>query len=291
MDDPSTFPPELQSQLGLLIASNHILHEHSLVDAFGHISIRHPTNPSQYIIAGYDPGAPALMSSSRDFITYHVSDSSPVHPNAPKGYSERFIHGEIFRVHPKVNCVVHSHSDAVLPFTATGMPLRPIYHMAGFLAKHGKTLPPHFIIDGAYAMCAGKHTPDMLIRDALLGTMLALQLKVPEGEEVDGDEEPYLPVVLQPKHGFTCVGSSIQRAVYRAIYTQKNCELVKSALDAAGGKEIEYLSAREAQACAKMNVLCEDKAFRLWLREVEVNPLYRNEEGVPRDLPVGGMGV
>jgi ribulose-5-phosphate 4-epimerase/fuculose-1-phosphate aldolase len=46
-----SIPPELQQQLRLLIRANHILHHHALVDAFGHISIRHPLNRDQYLIA------------------------------------------------------------------------------------------------------------------------------------------------------------------------------------------------------------------------------------------------
>ena len=51
------------TDLQLLVTANHILHYHGLVDAFGHISIRHPLDPDSYIIAAYDPGAPALVSS------------------------------------------------------------------------------------------------------------------------------------------------------------------------------------------------------------------------------------
>jgi hypothetical protein len=90
MSSRMLIPPQLQQQLRLLIRANHILHHHALVDAFGHISIRHPLNKDQYLIAAYDPGAPALVKSAQDFISYWVKDSSPVDPNAPQGYSERY---------------------------------------------------------------------------------------------------------------------------------------------------------------------------------------------------------
>jgi hypothetical protein len=51
MSSRMSIPPELQQQLRLLIRANHILHHHALVDAFGHISIRHPLNRDQYLIA------------------------------------------------------------------------------------------------------------------------------------------------------------------------------------------------------------------------------------------------
>lgn len=77
--------------------------------------------------------APALVESADDLIEYHVLDSSPVNPNAKRGYLERHIHGEIFKRYQDVNCVIHSHSDSVLAYTASGVPLVPVFHMAGFL--------------------------------------------------------------------------------------------------------------------------------------------------------------
>lgn len=77
--------------------------------------------------------APALVASPSDLIHYHVSDSSTVDPNAKKGYSERFIHGEVYNSFPSVNCVIHSHAEDVLPYVVSGVPMRAVYHMAGFL--------------------------------------------------------------------------------------------------------------------------------------------------------------
>jgi ribulose-5-phosphate 4-epimerase/fuculose-1-phosphate aldolase len=279
----SDLPKELKIAFQLLVSANHILHYHGLVDAFGHISIRHPLNPKSYIIAAYDPGAPALVSNRNDFIEYHVEDSEPVHPPQPKGYSERYIHGELFARFPNVQCVIHSHSEAVIPFMTAKVPIRPVFHMAGFLGAEG---PPTFDVTTMYPSLQS-YTSDMLIKSRDLGGMLAQHF----WDSSTPEDTPSTSVVLQHKHGFTCIGDSIQQAIYRAIYMQKNCALLKDAIDIAGGDAaaIQYLKDDEAQACAKMNELTQDKAFRLWLREVEVNPLYRNDEGIPKSLPVGGM--
>ncbi|KAF2260577.1 arad-like aldolase/epimerase [Lojkania enalia] len=280
--DPNYLPKELRTQLQLLISANHILHYHSLVDAFGHISIRDPTNPAHYLIAGYDPGAPALISEFTDFIAYRVETSDALDPNSPKGYSERFIHGEIYKEYASVQCVVHSHSEAVIPFMSAGIQIKPVFHMAGFMGARG---PETFDVTRCYQQLESTNSQqDMLIKNSVLGHHLACAFRGYGGEGV-------LPVVLQHKHGFTCVGGSIQRAVYRAIYLQKNCKLLKDALDLASGDEgkISFLSFDEARDCARMNEATEDKAFRLWLREVQLNPLYQNMEGAPKDLPVGGI--
>jgi hypothetical protein len=84
--------------------------------------------------------APGVVSSSEDLIEYYVADGSTVDPNAKKGYSERFIHGEMFKKFPGVNCVIHSHAEAVLPYVTSGVPLLPVFHMAGFLGEYRRSL-------------------------------------------------------------------------------------------------------------------------------------------------------
>ncbi|USP81895.1 uncharacterized protein yc1106_09169 [Curvularia clavata] len=278
-----SLPPQLQQQLRLLIRANHILHHHGLVDAFGHISVRHPLNKDQYIIAAYDPGAPALVKNISDFNSYWVHDSTPVDKDAPQGYSERYIHGEILRKFPNANCVVHSHSEDVIPFTIgrgtrAPHPVRPVFHMAGFLGQGGASV---FDMERLYGTGRAPTERDLLIKNAVLGEALASHLRVDN------------PVVLQHKHGFTTFGASIEEAVYRAIYTQKNCILLQRAITIAGGdvESVEYLSSEEIKDCAIMNKKTLDKSFRLWLREVQVNRLYQNEEGEPDKVKVSGMKV
>jgi ribulose-5-phosphate 4-epimerase/fuculose-1-phosphate aldolase len=128
------------SQLESLITANHILHYNKVVDAYGHISLRDPSNPDIFFMSG--DKAPALVSSPSDLIQYYVKDSSPVDPKAKKGYQERFIHSEIFKQYPEVNSVVHSHSTAVLPYTMNGVPMKPAFHIAGFLGTCLRSLWP-----------------------------------------------------------------------------------------------------------------------------------------------------
>jgi ribulose-5-phosphate 4-epimerase/fuculose-1-phosphate aldolase len=115
-----------------LITANHILHYHKVVDAYGHISFRSPDDPEVFILSGNR--APALVCSAKDLIEYRVSDSTAVDPKAGRGFLERFIHSEIYKRFPEVHCVVHSHSEDVLPYVvATGIEMKPSFHIAGFL--------------------------------------------------------------------------------------------------------------------------------------------------------------
>ena len=80
--------------------------------------------------------APALVRQPADFVEYNVFDAQSAHGSQTKGFVERYIHSELYKRYPGVMCVVHAHADDVLPFTVSGVPMRAMYHMAGFLG-HG----------------------------------------------------------------------------------------------------------------------------------------------------------
>lgn len=123
--------PKDPSPLKDLISANHILHNHNVVDAYGHISLRNPDNPHTFFIS--HSVAPALVSSPTDIVEYNIEDASPVTKDLSEGYRERCIHSEIFKRFPSVNSVVHSHSEAVLPYGISGVEMKACVHMAGFL--------------------------------------------------------------------------------------------------------------------------------------------------------------
>lgn len=113
--------PPSDALFSTLITANHILHFHNVVDAYGHISVRNPQNPETFFIS--KSLAPALVSSRADIEEYYVSDASPVNEGAPKGYIERFIHSEAYKKYKDVNVVIHSHSEAVIPFSIGSVPV------------------------------------------------------------------------------------------------------------------------------------------------------------------------
>ena len=113
------------------VTCNHILHKNGILDAYGHISVRNPENPTTFFMSRNMP--PALITSADDVVEYRIEDAEPIAKNAPKGFIERYIHSEMMKRFSGVNVVVHAHSAEVLPFTISGVPLRPGIHMAGFL--------------------------------------------------------------------------------------------------------------------------------------------------------------
>src|SRR6516164_1821833 len=112
-----------------LVAANRILAEEGVLDAYGHVSIRHPSDPNRYLMSR--SLAPVLVTAS-DIKEYDL-DSNPIDPRGRRSVIERFIHGEIYKLRPDVKAVIHSHSPAVIPFGVTQAPMRPVIHAASFL--------------------------------------------------------------------------------------------------------------------------------------------------------------
>src|SRR2546423_1455599 len=120
---PLAAPPEL---LRDLVLANRILAHEGVVDAFGHVSVRHPADPGRFIISR--SLGPELVTE--DDLQLFTLDGEQVggHPDRP--YAERFIHGAVYEARPDVLAVCHNHAPSVIPFSMTGVPLRPISHLA-----------------------------------------------------------------------------------------------------------------------------------------------------------------
>jgi HCOMODA/2-hydroxy-3-carboxy-muconic semialdehyde decarboxylase len=232
-------PPAADSALiDKLVVANRILHREGVVDGFGHVSARHDQSAHHFLLAR--SMAPALVRRG-DILTFDLNGVAQ-DGGDPRVYLERFIHAEIYRVRPDVQAVVHSHSPSVIPLGATRQPLRPIFHMSGFLG------------DGA-ALFDIRDTAgdtDMLISNGALGAAMAKAL---------GDRS----VVLMRGHGSTVVGESVEQAVYRAIYAEVNARLQIHAMQLG---HVTYLTALEAQKAAAMNDRVLSRPWELWVREV-----------------------
>src|SRR6516164_2617709 len=119
-----------------LVAANRILAEEAVLDAYGHVSIRHPSNPNRYLMSR--SLAPILVTAS-DIIEYDL-DSNPIDPRGRRSVIELFIHGEIYKLRPDVKAVIHSHSPAVIPFGVTQAPMRPVIHAASWDSRDAQDL-------------------------------------------------------------------------------------------------------------------------------------------------------
>src|ERR1700686_1753486 len=107
-----------------LVAANRILAAQEVVDAFGHVSARHPQKPDRFLLSRAK--SPELVEA--DDIMEFILDGVAIDSRGRKGYLERFIHGALYEARPDIQSVVHSHSRSVIPFGVTGEKLRPVMH-------------------------------------------------------------------------------------------------------------------------------------------------------------------
>jgi ribulose-5-phosphate 4-epimerase/fuculose-1-phosphate aldolase len=221
-----------------LVTGNHILYDQKIVDAFGHLSVRHPSDPGRYLMSRHL--APGLVDE-QTLLTFDL-DSVPVRDMGVRYYSERFIHGEIYKARPDVMAVVHCHAPPLIPFGSTRTALRPIYHMSGFLGCGC----------AQWDIRESSGMTDMLVRDPGRAKSLASAL---------GDK----PIVLMRGHGATIVGQSIRQVVYRSVYAAMNAALQ---LEAIRLGEPFYLETEEAELAAAGNDKSLDRAWNLWVRDV-----------------------
>ena len=232
-------------QIEDLVAANRILAQEGVLDGWGHVSVRHDRDPSRFLLSR--SLAPELVRAE-DILEFDL-DSVPVEVMERDLYTERFIHGEIYRARPDVKAIVHSHAPPVIPFGVISVPLKPMYHRAAFIAVG---IPVFEIRD------AGGIT-DMLIRDPALGRALARSI---------ADK----PAVLMRGHGATVVGPSIPRVVARSIFLALNAKLQAQAMIMAQGGPINYLHPEEARLIEAREGYGLGRAWKAWKRRALKEP-------------------
>jgi ribulose-5-phosphate 4-epimerase/fuculose-1-phosphate aldolase len=219
-----------------LVLANKILFSEKVVDAFGHISVRDPNNPNQFLMA--QSIQPPFVT--REDILVLDLDGNKVNNHPGEASIERFIYTGIYRARPDVMAIAHSHAEEVLPFTvAKGIPLRALTHNGGLLRSG---VPMFEIRD-----YVGEES-NMLVGDKKMGEAIAKTL----GTHT---------VVLMRGHGFTVVGGSLKEAVYNAVNTLISARIQLNAIHLGN---VTYLSEGEAVATAKIHKTVLDRNWEVW---------------------------
>ena len=191
--------PLAQARHDVTVANRILAHE-GIIDAFGHVSMRHPAKADRFLISR--SRSPEVVEVS-DIYEYTL-DCKPVSPlpDGSNSYGELVIHGETYKARPDVNAVAHHHNMAFLPFCVSGEALVPLYHMGAQI---------------------GEKVPFWDSRDEFGDTCL-LVLKPEEGRSLARALGPNW-LVLMRRHGATVAARNIQELVFRGIYTVRNAEL------------------------------------------------------------------
>lgn len=205
----------LQELICRLVTANHILAHEGIVDAYGHVSVRHPLHKDRYLLSR--SRSPELVTA--DDIMEFTLDGRPANGSTAQPYLERFIHGALYEARPDVQSVIHSHAGEVLPFTICATPLRCVLHVASGM---GETSPVWDIADEF-------GDTNLLVTDMAQGRSLARTLASNQ-------------TVLMRGHGFTVGAPSLEDAVKAAVYMPLNARVLLAAQQMG---EVRALSAGE----------------------------------------------
>lgn len=227
----------LQEALDELVTANRILAREGVVDAFGHVSIRHPEFPERYVLSR----ARAPECIEVDDLMQFALDGTPIEPAGRKPYAERFIHGAVYEARRDVTAVVHNHSPGVIPFGITATPLRPVMHMCASMGAHVPLWDSRTSFGDT----------NLLVTNMEMARDLAAAL---------GSR----PVALMRGHGCVVAGTSLRDVVFNAVYLELNASLQ---LKAAALGPINFLSDGEVEAILRTRAsFTYERAWEYWCR-------------------------
>jgi ribulose-5-phosphate 4-epimerase/fuculose-1-phosphate aldolase len=211
---------DFKSLIQDLVIANRILAKEEVVDAYGHVSVRHPEKPNHFFIAR--SVAPDLVGPE-DIVELGL-DGQPVGDDTRQLYLERFIHAAIFEARPDVMAVVHAHAEDTLPFgIASAARLRPVIHAGSFI---GASVPVWDIADH-------------------FGDTNLLVTNIEQGRDLAKSLGPN-NVALMRGHGFSSAARSLIEVVRMSVYLPRNARALMRAQQLGG--DIKYLSDGEIAA-------------------------------------------
>jgi HCOMODA/2-hydroxy-3-carboxy-muconic semialdehyde decarboxylase len=221
--------------------ANRILAHQGVLDAFGHVSARHPADPQRYLLSR--SRAPELVEPN-DILEYTL-DSKPVETTDTPLYSERVIHGEIFKARPDVMCVVHHHSPAFMPLVITGIDYVPVFHLGA----------------------AGGSRPPFWDQREEFGDTNLLVVKPEEGASLAKRLGQHW-MVLMNRHGVTVAGTSVRDAVFRCVFS---CLNARFQIEAAAAGKVGPLSPGEVRHAFGISTgtTGQTRSWELWAAQLE----------------------
>ena len=230
----------IEARRELALANQIVAHE-GVIDAFGHVSMRHPDNPNRYFLSR--SRAPELVSPE-DLLEYDL-DSQPIRDPGTGQYSERVIHGEIYKARPDVMAVCHNHCPSFMPLLITGADYMPVFHLGAG---------------------AGMKPPVWDQHDEFGDTNM-LVVKPEEGASLARALGPHW-MVLMKRHGVTVAGLSVKDCVFRSVFSARNAEFQVRAMMIGG--TVTPLSLGETRLAAQLvnNTTGLNRSWEYWSMRV-----------------------
>lgn len=221
-----------------LVIANRVLANEGIADAFGHVSVRHPSIPERFLQSC--SRSPELVEQG-DIMEFTL-EGTPCDGDERQPYLERFIHGAIYENRPDIHAIAHCHADDVLPFT---------------VAKYEMKI----VLNGANVL--GAHIP-LWDQRARFGDTNLLVVNIAQGRDLAaclGKNN----VVLMRGHGFTAAAESLCVVLRMAILLPRNARMQLAAMQLG---ELIPMSPGEIATGAQVSGDSSDmkRAWEYWAR-------------------------
>ena len=217
-----------------LVTANHILSNENILEAFGHVSIRDPENPEHFLLSR--SLAPRFVQ--KEDILIHDFDGNVVMETKFQPYKERILHGQIYKARPDVQAICHHHALPLLPFTTTGVELKPVIHIGCMFYEGVPVYDDYDVSDG------------MLIQNQKEGERIARALQ---------DKR----ALLLRGHGVIVVGADLRETVMGSIYITDNAKVQYQSMQIGTPKYLSYEEGRAATETMFSEVPLE-RAWNYW---------------------------
>jgi L-fuculose-phosphate aldolase len=172
----------------------------------GHISMRLPDDPKLFFMKAHSLGLDEI--TMENILTIDLEGN--VVAGTARRHSEVYIHSEVLKARPDINCVIHTHPTHTVALSSTGRPIRPLSQSGAMFSGE-----------------VGTYTDTItLIRSHALGAGVAKAL---------GNGR----AVLLKSHGGVVTGKTIEEAVINTIMLE-NAAQVQLLVEAAGEAAPEF---------------------------------------------------
>jgi len=236
--DPN--PKTAAEAIEQLVMANRILANEGIFDYLGHVSVRNPENPGTFFISrGIAPETVTKADILEVDLEGKVLTKTDWRP-----YSERIIHGAIYKVRPEVNSVIHAHPIPIITLSVLDIPVQILMHPASIFYEG---VPVY----DEYDLKSPKST-GMLVQTKEEGDRVARKL----GKSM---------AVLMRGHGYNVVGKNVPLAVQAAINLRDNVVVQLAAMQYEKPKSLSYDEAKTVAAVLSG----AERAWLYWVARVK----------------------
>lgn len=225
-----------------MLQANRILLHNQVLDAFGHVSVRHPEKSDRFLLSS---ALAPMQVTAADIMEFDL-DSNPVESTDKALYLERFIHGSIYRARPDINAICHHHARSIMPFCVTSKPLEAITQTGASMGEKVATWDSRDHFGDTNLLISNQEQADSVT------TTLAASW-----------------AILLRGHGVVVAGQGVRELVFRSIFMCQDAA-IQLAAQVLGG--VKTLSSGEHALAGRLRQNGIDRCWEHWNAQLPPAP-------------------